>query len=68
MVINPEWEMLLRDWDLAKDKALAWYGKSWKLKDEDKEIALLYYKKYNKEARNIAVKMNEMATNLKIVL
>ena len=32
------------------DKALDWWIKSWKLKAIDKEIALLYRKKYNIKA------------------
>ena len=40
------------------DKALGWYIKSWKLKDEDKEIALLYQKKHNKQAKKYLKKAN----------
>ncbi len=42
--------------DLAKD----WLIKSWKLKDEDKIIAMAYYKKACKKRLEIARQLNNL--------
>jgi len=67
-MVNPEWLIALRDLELANDKALAWLIASWKRIDEDKEIALLEYRKHNKVVRAITTKMNEIAQANKIII
>lgn len=42
-------ETWLREFDKADDLAKDWLIKSWSLKNEDKEIALQYYKKADKQ-------------------
>ena len=38
-----------KEYDIASNTAIDWLTKSWKLEDEDKQIAELYYKKACKE-------------------
>jgi len=44
----------------AVDLAAGWFIKSRKLKDEDKEIALLYYNKTQKKIQILAKKLEKL--------
>ena len=44
----------------AQDLALDWLIKSWELKNEDREIARLYYKKASKERARLAKRLYEL--------
>ena len=58
--INKAFYIYSQKFQQLSDKALDYFISSWKLKDEDKGIALLYQKKYNKIAMKYLERANEV--------
>lgn len=68
MTINPEWEIAFREYQNFSDKATDYLIASWKLRNEDKEICLLYRKKYIRLAHEWLLKMIEIQDAGKLTL
>ena len=58
--MKPAIAKALELYDEADNLAKDWLIKSWKLKDEDKEIAGLYFQKARKERAKLARRLNEL--------
>lgn len=60
MPVRHEVVVALREYDEKRDLALDWLLKSFRSKDEDREIARFHYKKILKEASKILKRMNKI--------
>jgi len=58
--MRPEIIKALELYDEADNLAKDWLIQSWNLKDEDKEIAGLYYRKACKERAKLAKRLKEL--------
>jgi len=57
--INKAFYIYCQKFQQLSDKALDYLISSWKMKGEDREIALLYQKKYNRMAMKYLERANE---------
>lgn len=59
-----EFDAWCKKFDKADGMAKDWLIKSWDLRDDDKQIALLYYRKACKERRGLTRRLNKLFPRL----